>query len=76
MFVTLKNALRTGRVVRVFAVGQLASPKIVEMIGMIGGFDAVWLDQEHTGLSIAQIEEGTRAGLPCFLPLHHSLAIR
>ena len=59
---TLKDALRTGRVVRVFALGQLCSPKFVEMIALVGGFDAVWLDMEHTGLSIAAVEEGTRAG--------------
>ena len=62
MPVTLKTALRSGRVVRVFALGQLCSPKFVEMIALTGGFDAIWLDQEHAGLSIAQIEEATRAG--------------
>ena len=59
---TLKNALRTGRLVRVFALGQFYSPKFVEMVALMGGFDAVWLDQEHCGLSVAQIEEGSRAG--------------
>ena len=62
MHVTLKNALRTGRVVRVFALGQLCSPKFVEMVALAGGFDAVWLDMEHTGVGIAAVEEGARAG--------------
>jgi 4-hydroxy-2-oxoheptanedioate aldolase len=53
----LKEALARGDVVRVFGVGQLCHPKIVEMIGMQGGFDAVWLDQEHTGITLEQIEQ-------------------
>ena len=59
---TLKAALAAGRLARVFAVGQLCSPKLVEMIGLIGGFDAVWLDREHSGLTVGQIEEAGRAG--------------
>jgi 4-hydroxy-2-oxoheptanedioate aldolase len=62
MFVPLKTALRTGRVLRVFALGQLCSPKFVEMVSLVGGFDGVWLDQEHTGVTIAEVEECTRAG--------------
>lgn len=57
----LKQLLAEGKVVRVIGVGQLCSPKIVEIIGFQGGFDAVWLDREHADLSIAQIEEACRA---------------
>ena len=49
------------RLIRVFALGQLCSPKLVEMVAWSGGFDAVWLDQEHVGLTIPQIEEAARA---------------
>ena len=70
----LKALLAGGRVLRVFALGHLFSPKLVEMIGWRGGFDAVWFDQEHAGLSMAQIEEGSRAargaGLNCFVRLN------
>jgi 2-dehydro-3-deoxyglucarate aldolase/4-hydroxy-2-oxoheptanedioate aldolase len=52
----LKERLAQGRLVKVFCVGQLCHPKVVEIVGQHGGFDAVWLDQEHAGLSIAQIE--------------------
>ncbi len=52
----LKEALAQGKLTRVFCVGQLCHPKIVEIIGQHGGYDAVWLDQEHAGLTIAQIE--------------------
>lgn len=57
----IKERLAQGKVVRVFGVGQLCHPKIVEIIGMEGGYDAVWLDQEHAGLTMAQIEDGCRA---------------
>jgi 2-keto-3-deoxy-L-rhamnonate aldolase RhmA len=59
---SLKSALSSGRLVRVFALGQLCGPKLVEMVGLVGGYDAVWLDQEHVGLSVPQIEEACRAG--------------
>lgn len=55
------------RLVRVFGLGQLCHPKFVEIIGQHGGFDAVWLDQEHAGLSIAQIEQAALAARACGL---------
>ena len=61
MLVRLKQALQQNRVVRVFALGQLCSPKLAEMVGFQGGYDAVWLDQEHVGLTIEQIENSARA---------------
>ena len=57
----LKALLAGGRVLRVFALGHLCSPKLVEIIGWRGGFDAVWFDQEHAGLTMAQVEEASRA---------------
>jgi 2-keto-3-deoxy-L-rhamnonate aldolase RhmA len=73
MATRLKAALAEGRLTRVFGVGQLCHPKLIEIIGWQGGFDAVWLDQEHAGLSIEQIEQATRAargvGLDTFVRL-------
>src|SRR5690242_8027247 len=57
----LRQLLAAGKLLRVFGMGQLCSPKIVEIIGFQGGFDAVWLDQEHAALTIAQIEDASRA---------------
>jgi 2-keto-3-deoxy-L-rhamnonate aldolase RhmA len=57
----LKQALAQGKVVYVFGLGQLCHAKVVEIVGLHGGFDAVWLDQEHAGLSVAQLEEAARA---------------
>jgi 2-dehydro-3-deoxyglucarate aldolase/4-hydroxy-2-oxoheptanedioate aldolase len=69
----LKQALAAGRLVRVFALGQLCHPKLVELVGLVGGFDAVWLDQEHAGLSVAQVETAALAarahGLDSFVRL-------
>src|SRR5580765_5429046 len=70
----LKQRLQQGKVVRVFCLGQLCYPKIVEIVGQQGGFDAVWLDQEHCGLTVAQIEDAARAarvaGLDSFVRMH------
>jgi 2-dehydro-3-deoxyglucarate aldolase/4-hydroxy-2-oxoheptanedioate aldolase len=57
----LKELLAQGRLVRVFGLGQLCSPKLVEIIALTGGYDAVWLDQEHAGLTIEQLEQAGRA---------------
>jgi 2-dehydro-3-deoxyglucarate aldolase/4-hydroxy-2-oxoheptanedioate aldolase len=69
----LKQALADGKLTRVFCVGQLCAPKFVEIIGLQGGYDAIWLDQEHAGLSIHQIEDAARAargvGLDSFVRL-------
>jgi 2-dehydro-3-deoxyglucarate aldolase/4-hydroxy-2-oxoheptanedioate aldolase len=69
----LKELLAQGRLVKVFGLGQLCHPKLVEIIGFQGGYDAVWLDQEHAGISTAQIEEAARAargvGLDSFVRL-------
>ncbi len=57
----LKELLAAGKLVRVFGTGQLCHPKLVEIVGQHGGYDAVWLDQEHAGLSIRQIEHACLA---------------
>src|SRR6516225_11036016 len=73
MGLRLKELLAQGKLVRVFGLGQLCHPKIVEMVGFHGSYDAVWLDQEHAGITIAQIEEAARAargvGLDTFVRL-------
>jgi 2-dehydro-3-deoxyglucarate aldolase/4-hydroxy-2-oxoheptanedioate aldolase len=69
----LQELLAQDKVTRVFAVGQICDPKIIEILGMEGGFDGVWLDNEHAGITIAQIENATRAargaGLETFVRL-------
>jgi 2-dehydro-3-deoxyglucarate aldolase/4-hydroxy-2-oxoheptanedioate aldolase len=70
----LKALLRQDhRVVRVFALGHLFRPELVEMVGWLGGFDAVWFDLEHTAVTAADVAAGARAaracGLDCFARL-------
>ena len=43
----LKELLARGKLVKVFCLGQMCHPKFVELVGLQGGFDAVWFDQEH-----------------------------
>lgn len=61
MAVRLKELLAQNKLTRVFGMGQVCHPKLVEIIGLMGGFDAVWLDQEHAGLSLEQIEQAALA---------------
>jgi 4-hydroxy-2-oxoheptanedioate aldolase len=69
----LKTLLKQGKLVRVFCLGQLCSPKLLELVGLHGGYDAVWLDQEHGSVSLEQVEHATRAararGLETFVRL-------
>jgi 2-keto-3-deoxy-L-rhamnonate aldolase RhmA len=63
----LKEMLSQGKLTRVFGLGQLCDPKLVEIIGGMGGYEAVWLDQEHVGLTGEQIEQAARAARGCGL---------
>lgn len=70
---TIKERLVNGEIVRVMFFGSLANPKLVEVAGVVGGFDGVWFDQEHSAISHQQLEllamASRAAGLPCFVRL-------
>lgn len=53
----IKELLARDQVVKIIGLGQLCYPKLVELIGYQGGWDAVWFDQEHTGITMEQIEQ-------------------
>ncbi|WP_406693450.1 aldolase/citrate lyase family protein [Singulisphaera sp. Ch08] len=57
----IKELLAQGEVVRMFGVGQMLSPKLIEIIGEHGDFDALWLDVEHAGIGMKEIELATLA---------------
>ena len=57
----IKQLLAEGKVVRMFGVGQLYHPKLIEIVGEHGGFDALWLDAEHAGLGMKEFEIATLA---------------
>ena len=57
----IKQLLAEGQLVRLFGVGQLFHPKIIEIIGEHQAFDGLWLDAEHGGLGMKEIELATMA---------------
>jgi 2-dehydro-3-deoxyglucarate aldolase/4-hydroxy-2-oxoheptanedioate aldolase len=57
----IKQLLAEGQVVRMFGAGQLLSPKLIEIVGEHGEFDALWLDAEHAGITMKEIEWATMA---------------
>jgi 2-dehydro-3-deoxyglucarate aldolase/4-hydroxy-2-oxoheptanedioate aldolase len=57
----IKQLLAEGKVVRMFGVGQLYHPKLIEIVGEHGGFDALWVDAEHAGLGMKEFEIATLA---------------
>lgn len=61
MGLRIKELLAQGKVVRTFMLGQFCSPKLVELIGLQGGWDSVWFDMEHVGLTTRDIEDCSRA---------------
>jgi 2-dehydro-3-deoxyglucarate aldolase/4-hydroxy-2-oxoheptanedioate aldolase len=67
----LKTLLKQDRVLTLFALGHFFQPRLVEMIGLLGGFDALWFDLEHTGMTVADVDAGARAaraaGLDCIV---------
>ncbi len=68
------------RLIRVFAISRIAHPVLIDMFGIAGGYDGLWLDQEHAGLTTEQMTmaciTGRSRGLGCFVRLatpHYSL---
>ena len=57
----IKRLLVEKPLVRVFSTGQLMGPKLVEMVALKGGFDAFWLDHEHSGITLQAVEQTARA---------------
>ena len=57
----IKPLLAEGRLVKTFGLGQLISPKFVEAVGVNEGFDALWLDYEHGGITMRDVELATLA---------------
>lgn len=62
MSVTMKERLEAGDRLNVFAVGRMFHPNVIHFLGMHGGFDGFWIDVEHTGLTVRDIEIAAAAG--------------
>jgi len=68
---TIKERLAKDEIVMAIGVGRILHHNILLQIGQAGGFHAVWFDQEHTGLTVSQLEVGCiaarAAGLDSFV---------
>lgn len=53
---TIKARLAAGKQVNVFSIGAIPSPKMVELVALVGGYHAIWIDEEHAALTQDQIE--------------------
>ena len=58
----LKHRIASGERLVVFAVGRMFHHNIIQYLGMAGGFDGFWIDVEHGGLTVHDIELATTAG--------------
>jgi 4-hydroxy-2-oxoheptanedioate aldolase len=58
---TIKDKLSRGETVRLFGTGQLIGPKLIDIVGLHGGFDGLWLDFEHAGFTMKDVELATLA---------------
>ncbi|RLT17995.1 MAG: aldolase [Planctomycetota bacterium] len=72
-FMNLRTLIRSQHPVIAAALGQFCTPKFVEIMAMSGKYHALWLDQEHVGLTTPQIEDACRAArvhrMPTFVRL-------
>ncbi len=51
-----QELLATDRVLRVFSVSRIIHPVVFDVFGMADGFDGLWLDQEHGGMTVPQVQ--------------------
>jgi len=62
MATTLKDRIIAGDRLVTFAVGRMFHPNVVQYLGMTEAFDGFWIDVEHAGLSVSDIEHAVSAG--------------
>jgi 2-dehydro-3-deoxyglucarate aldolase/4-hydroxy-2-oxoheptanedioate aldolase len=58
---TIKQRLGRGEILMVGAAGRIVHHNLLQMIGIHGGFQAVWFDMEHMDYSTEKLEIGTLA---------------
>lgn len=59
---TLRTRINRGDRLVTFALGRMFHHNIISYLGMTGDFDGFWLDVEHGGLTVHDIEVGVAAG--------------
>lgn len=57
----IKQRLAAGQLVRAMHITGFATPKVIEMAGVLGNLHGVWIDQEHAAIPHAQLELMTMA---------------
>ncbi len=58
---TIKQRLGRGEILMVGAAGRIVHHNMVQMLGVHGGFQAVWFDMEHMDYSTEKLEIATLA---------------
>jgi len=58
---TIKQRLGRGEILMVGAVGRIVHHNLLQMIGIHGGFQAVWFDLEHMDFPTERLEIGALA---------------
>lgn len=56
-----KEILAKNELVRLFSVGRMLNPVTIDLYALVGGFDGLWLDQEHVGLTWQEVQWATVA---------------
>ncbi len=56
MFQTLRSRLDRNELVIVCGVGRVLHTNFIQCLGVNGGFHGVWIDQEHCGLTMRELE--------------------
>lgn len=59
---SFKQRIQSGERLVVFAVGRMFHHNIVQYLGMTGEFDGFWIDVEHGGLTVSDVEIAVVAG--------------
>jgi 2-dehydro-3-deoxyglucarate aldolase/4-hydroxy-2-oxoheptanedioate aldolase len=60
---SLKQRIQNAERLVVFAVGRMFHHNIINYLGMTGDFDGFWIDVEHGGLTVRDIEVAAGIGL-------------
>lgn len=59
---SMKQRLAEGERINVFAVSRLFHPNMIEVYGVHGGFAGFWIDDEHAGFTVKDIEVAAACG--------------
>lgn len=66
----IRQRMNEDKVAMLAAVGRVMHQNLIQIIGLQGGFQGVWIDHEHVGFSLREMEIAALAarsvGLDCF----------